>query len=86
MSFLSKATFCANGHVQLCQLCHVIWSDMLKVYHSPTCLFLYFHLSLPAVSATETVSVAAVSSALGEFLSLMWLLLPMLWPMAGPLI
>ena len=28
MSFWSKTTFCANGHAQLCQLCH---SDVLNV-------------------------------------------------------
>ena len=35
MSFLGKANFCINGHSQLQQLCHVIQSDMLGVYHSP---------------------------------------------------
>ena len=34
MSSLDKTTFCANGHVQICQFCHVIQSDMLNVYHS----------------------------------------------------
>ena len=33
MSFLGKANFCANGHSQMQQLCCVIQSDMLTVYH-----------------------------------------------------
>ena len=48
MSFLGETTFCANGHAQLWQLCNIIQSDMLNVYHSPADLFLSFHLSLPA--------------------------------------
>ena len=47
MSFLGKATFCVNGHAQLCQLCHVIQSDILNIHHSLSHLFLSFHLSLP---------------------------------------
>ena len=39
MSFLGKANFCSNGHSQLQCLCHVIQSDMLCAYHSPTHLF-----------------------------------------------
>ena len=39
MSFLGKATFCANCHSQLQRLWYVIQSDMLTVYHSPTHLF-----------------------------------------------
>ena len=39
MIFLGKANFCANGHSQLWRLCHVIQSDILTVYHSPTHLF-----------------------------------------------
>ena len=39
MSFLGKTTFCAIGHAQVCQFCHVIQSGMLNVYHSPTHLF-----------------------------------------------
>ena len=34
--FWGKITFCANGHAQLCQLCCVIQSNILYVYHSPT--------------------------------------------------
>ena len=36
MSSLGKANFCTNGHSQLWHLCHVIQSNMLHVYHSPT--------------------------------------------------
>ena len=39
MSFLGKANFCTNGHLQLHCLCCVIQSDMLSVYHSPTIIF-----------------------------------------------
>ena len=46
MSFLGKANFCTNDHSQLHHLCHVIQSDMLSVYHSPTQLFLHVHFSL----------------------------------------
>ena len=45
MSFLGKANFCINGHSQLRQLCRVIQSDMLRVYHSPTHLFSRVHFS-----------------------------------------
>ena len=45
MSFLGKANFCINGHSQLLQLCRVIQSDMLSVYHSPTHLFSRVHFS-----------------------------------------
>ena len=34
MSFLDKANSCASCHLQLQQLCHVIQSDMLTVFHS----------------------------------------------------
>ena len=49
MSFLGKTTFCASGHTQFYQLCHVIQSDMLIVYHLKDHFFLSFHLSLPAL-------------------------------------
>ena len=45
MSFLGKAYFCTNGYSQLQHLCHVIQSDMLSVYHSPTQLFSHVHFS-----------------------------------------
>ena len=53
MSILGKATFCTNGHSQLCCLCHVIQSDMLHVYHSPTQLFLHVHFSLSSLHQLE---------------------------------
>ena len=53
MSFLGKANFCTNGHSQLCHLCHVIQSDMLSVYHSPTQLFLHVHFSLSTLHQLE---------------------------------
>ena len=49
MSFLGKAYFCANGHSQLQRLCHVIQSDKLTVYHSPSHLFSPVHFSFSAV-------------------------------------
>ena len=52
MSFLGQATFCADGHAQLHHLCHVIQSDILKVFHLYT--FIYFHsLSFCCASAPE---------------------------------
>ena len=48
MSILGNTTICNSGHVQLCQLWHVIWSDMLNVYHCPANLFLSVHLSVQA--------------------------------------
>ena len=48
LSFLCKTTFCANGHAQLCLLCHVIQRNTLNVYHSPAHLFLSFSLCIPA--------------------------------------
>ena len=53
MSFLGKANFCINGHSQLWHLCHVIQSDMLCVYHSPTHLFLHVHFSLSSLHQLE---------------------------------
>ena len=49
MSFLGKANFCANGHSQLQHLHHVIQSDMLHVYHSPTHFFLCVPFSLSSL-------------------------------------
>ena len=45
MSFLGNANFCDIFHSQLWQLCHVIQSDMLTVYHSPIHLFSSVHIS-----------------------------------------
>ena len=53
MSFLGKANFCINGHSQLQCLCHVIQSDMLSVYHSPTQLPLCVHFSLSCLHQLE---------------------------------
>ena len=53
MSFLGKANFCTNGHSQLHCLCHVIQSDMLSVYHSPTQLFSHVHFSLSSLHQLE---------------------------------
>ena len=52
MSFLGKANFFINGHSQLRQLCRVIQSDMLSVYHSPTHLF--SHVSFFSFVLTST--------------------------------
>ena len=53
MSFLGKANFCTNGHSQLQHLCHVIQSDMLSVYHSPTQLFSCVHFSPSSLCQLE---------------------------------
>ena len=53
ISFLGKANFCTNGHSQLQCLCHVIQSDMLSVYHSPTQIFLHVHFSLSSLRQLE---------------------------------
>ena len=56
MSFLGKANFCTNGHSQLWHLCHVIQSDMLSVYHSPTQLFSHVHFSLSSLYQLEQLA------------------------------
>ena len=56
MSFLGKANFCTNGHSQLQHLCHVIQSDVLSVYHSPTQLFLCVHFSLSSLHQLEQLA------------------------------
>ena len=56
MSFLGKANFCTNGHSQLWCLCHVIQSDMLHVYHSPTHLFSHVHFPLSTLHQLEQLS------------------------------
>ena len=53
MSFLGKANFCTNGHSQLQHLCHVIQSDMLSVYHSPTQLFSRVYFSPSSLRQLE---------------------------------
>ena len=61
MSFLGKVTFCASGHA-LYQLCHVIESDMLNVYHFPTHLFLSY-LSFSPCSASVLDAFSFVTDA-----------------------
>ena len=63
MYFLDKTTFRANGQAQLCQLCCVIQSDTLNVYHFPPDLFFHSMFSSNTASPLETVSVAAEFSA-----------------------
>ena len=53
MSFLSKANFCTDDHSQLHHLCHVIHSDMISVYHSPTQLFSCVHFSISSLRQLE---------------------------------
>ena len=53
MSFLGKTNFFANGHSQLWQLCHVIQSDMLTVYHSLSRLFPSVQFSFSALHQLE---------------------------------
>ena len=45
-----------NGHSQLWHLCHVIQSDILHVYHSPTHLFSWVHFSLSLLCQLEQLS------------------------------
>ena len=56
ISFLGKANFGASGHSQLWRLCHIIQSDMLTVYHSPTHLFSPVHFSFSALCQLEWLS------------------------------
>ena len=56
MSFLDKANFCTNGHSKLWRLCHVIQSDMLTVYQSPTHLFSPVHFSFSSLCQLEQLS------------------------------
>ena len=56
MYFLGKANFCVNGHFQLWRLCHVIQSDILTVYDSPTHLFSSVHYSFLALHQLEQLS------------------------------
>ena len=63
-----QASFCTNGHAQLCWLWSVNQSGMLNVYHCLSHLFL-FTFPCNIVPSSETVSVAAVSSPLVSSLS-----------------
>ena len=56
MSFLGKAIFCTSGHSQLWSLYHVIQSDMLHVYHSPTHLFSHVHFPLSSLCQLEQLA------------------------------
>ena len=67
MSFLGKANFCTNGHSHLQHLCHVIQSDMLSVYHSPTQLFSHVHFSLSTLCKLEWLSNLQQSPVLLQF-------------------
>ena len=67
MSFLGKANFCPNGHSQLQCLCHVIQSDMLHVYHSPTQLFSHVHFSPLSLCQLEWLAKLQQSSVPLQF-------------------
>ena len=56
ISFIGKANFCTNGHSQLQQLCHVIQTDMLTVYHFPTHLYSHVHFPLSSLCHLEWLS------------------------------
>ena len=86
MSFLGKANFCTNGHFQLRRLCHVILSDMMTVYHSPTHLFSHVHFSLSSLHQLDNYLICNRAQSLCNFLFQMWLLLLMPHPPIGPLI
>ena len=77
MSFLGTANFCTNGHSQLWHLCHVIQSDMLHVYHSPTHLFSHVHFSLPPYINWNSYLICNRTKFLCNFLFLMLLLVLM---------
>ena len=86
MSFLGKPTFCADGHAQLCWLCHVIQSDMLKVYYSLAHFFLFFtFLFLFCISFRGCLNGNSVQYPC-NFLFMIWLLLLMLHPIMWPFI
>ena len=82
MSFLVKANFCTNGHSQLHCLCHVIQSDMISVYHSPTQLFSRVQFSLSSLHQLEQLAKLQQSPVPLQFP------LPdvMLHPLIGPFI
>ena len=85
MSFLGKTTFWANLHAQHCWLCHVIYSDMLNMYHSPAQLFLFTFLFQCNVSFRGCPDCIRVWSPC-IVLFLMWLILLMLCTIIGSLI
>ena len=65
--FLGKAKFCATGHSQLHQLCHIIQSDMLTVYHSPAKLISSVQFSFSALHQLEHLSYLQQSSVPLQF-------------------
>ena len=67
MSFLGKANFSASGHSQLWRLFHVIQSDILTVYHSPTHLFSPVHFSFSVLCQLEQLSHLQQSPVLLQF-------------------
>ena len=80
------ANFCTNGHSLLRHLCHVIQSDMLSIYHSPTQLFCIFIFLFPLyVNWNGWLSDNKVLFHC-NFHFLMWSLLLMLHPLIGPFI
>ena len=86
MSFLGKANFCINGHSQLRQLCRVIQSDMLSVYHSPThCFLMFIFLLHPYINWTSWLTCNKVLFHCNSHFR-MWSLLLMLHPLVGPFI
>ena len=78
MSFLGKAIFCANGLAQLCQLCSVIQSSMLNVYHSSVHFcFISFIQHQGSISFGDCLTCSRIQS-LCNFLFLVWVSLHML--------
>ena len=62
-SFWDKTTFCSKGHALLCQLCCVILSYMLNVYHSPVHLILVLNfLFCHGISFRDCLSCSIVQS------------------------
>ena len=86
MSFLGKGCFCANGHLQLWWLCHVIQNNMLTIYHSPAQLFPAVQFSFSALHQLEQLSHSQQALFLCNFQFPMWLLLQMPCPVIGILI
>ena len=67
-------------------LCHVIQSDMLHVYHSPTHLFSSLHFSFNLYINWNGYLTCNGGQFLCNFQFLMWLLLLMSCPLIGPFI
>ena len=86
MSFLGKASFCANGHSQLQRLCHVIQSDLLTVNHPPTICFLLFTFPVQLFVNWNGNLICNRAQFLCNFHFLKWLLLLMPCPFIGSFI